>query len=119
MVGRIWSGSNPKLKVKQAWGSRSMTRTVRPCSDNAAARDATEVVFATPPFWWATAITRAIPRRFVHGRSEIGKRAYRFNLPRHPRARRNAASEASARLDPALRLASWRPAALVHRTTGT
>src|SRR4051794_15503422 len=48
-------GSRPSENVRQAWGSRSTRRTRRPCSASAAPRAWTVVVFATPPFWLATA----------------------------------------------------------------
>src|SRR5689334_11001404 len=49
------SGSTPSEKVRQACATR---RTRSPRSANAAPRLATEVVFATPPFWFARAITQ-------------------------------------------------------------
>ena len=52
------SGSIPRLNVRQAWGSRSTSSTRWPSSASAAPREATVVVFATPPFWLATARTR-------------------------------------------------------------
>src|SRR4051812_6874125 len=52
------SGSTPREKVRQAWASRSTRRTRSPRSANAAPRLATEVVFATPPFWLASATTQ-------------------------------------------------------------
>src|SRR5712691_3584422 len=58
-VGSRSSGSNPRLNARHACGSRSTASTDRPRSARAAARAATVVVLATPPFWFATAITRA------------------------------------------------------------
>ena len=53
------SGSIPREKVAHACASRSITRTACPVSASAAARVMAVVVFATPPFWFATAMTRA------------------------------------------------------------
>ena len=52
-------------------GSRSTASTRLPCSASATARFSVVVVFATPPFWFANAITRAsvaprVPVRSVH-----------------------------------------------------
>src|SRR5687768_8156993 len=57
-LSSIASGSRPREKVRQDWASRSTRRTLRPCSANAAPSDATLVVLATPPFWFATAMVR-------------------------------------------------------------
>ena len=54
----------PRLKVRQACGSRSTRRTRWPCSARAAPSEATVVVLATPPFWLATATTWV---RWHHG----------------------------------------------------
>ncbi len=54
------SGSTPRLKVRQAWGSRSTSSTRWPASANAAPSEATEVVLATPPFWLARAMIVAL-----------------------------------------------------------
>src|SRR6478735_229440 len=54
------SGSYPNEKVKHACGSRSTSSTRSPRSAIAAPSDATVVVFATPPFWLATATTHAL-----------------------------------------------------------
>ncbi len=54
------SGSTPRLKVRQACGSRSTSSTLRPSSAKAAPSDATEVVLATPPFWLARATIVAL-----------------------------------------------------------
>ena len=51
------SGSKPREKVRQAWGSRSTTRVRRPSSAEATPSEWTVVVLATPPFWLATART--------------------------------------------------------------
>ena len=51
------SGSMPSEKVRQACGSRSTRSTDSPSSASAAPIEATDVVFATPPFWLATAST--------------------------------------------------------------
>ena len=53
------SGSTPRLNVRQAWASRSTSSTLLPCSANAAPSEATDVVLATPPFWFATEMTVA------------------------------------------------------------
>src|ERR671937_2646644 len=53
--------------------SRSIASTFRPCSAKATARLSVVVVFATPPFWFANAMTvgrrapRACARRFGRG----------------------------------------------------
>src|SRR5713226_9334691 len=43
--------------VRLPWGSRSTASTVYPCSLSATPRFSVVVVFATPPFWLANAIT--------------------------------------------------------------
>ena len=53
-------GRRPRLKVRHAWGSRSTSSTRRPCSAKAAPSEATEVVLATPPFWFARAMIVAL-----------------------------------------------------------
>src|SRR3954447_5365324 len=63
------SGSTPREKVRQAWGSRSTSRTRSPRSANAAPRLATDVVFATPPFWLASATTQ--PDGFADALEEL------------------------------------------------
>ena len=50
----------PSENVKHACGSRSTRSTRRPSSRSATPSDATVVVFATPPFWFATASVRVI-----------------------------------------------------------
>src|SRR4051794_12976243 len=54
------SGSSPSEKVRQACGSRSTSSTLPPLSASALPSEATVVVLATPPFWFATAITLLI-----------------------------------------------------------
>ena len=49
--------------VSEAWGSRSMRRTLLPSRCSATPRLNAEVVLATPPFWLARAVTRAAPVR--------------------------------------------------------
>ncbi len=55
------SGSMPWLIVRFPWGSMSTASTRWPASANATARLRVVVVFATPPFWLAKAITFARP----------------------------------------------------------
>src|SRR5262249_14861142 len=55
------SGFVPWDIVRFPCGSRSTTRTRWPCSANATPRLSVVVVFATPPFWFANAITVAEP----------------------------------------------------------
>src|SRR5690625_53648 len=50
----------PNENVRHACGSRSTSRTCWPSSRSATPIDATVVVFATPPFWFATASVRVI-----------------------------------------------------------
>ncbi len=65
------SGSIPCDIVRLPCGSMSQQRTRWPSSANATARLRVVVVFATPPFWLAKAITLAVP---VTGSSdEVGK----------------------------------------------
>src|SRR5213082_66571 len=56
----ISSGFQPCDIVRLPCGSRSTSSTRRPCSASATPRLRVVVVFATPPFWLAKAITRAI-----------------------------------------------------------
>src|SRR5581483_579767 len=56
----IVSGFRPWLIVRLPCGSRSTVSTFDPCSASATARLSVEVVFATPPFWLANAMTRAM-----------------------------------------------------------
>ena len=53
----IVSGFSPWLIVRLPCGSRSTASTLLPFSANATARFRVEVVFATPPFWLANAMT--------------------------------------------------------------
>ena len=53
----IVSGFSPCDIVRLPCGSRSMQSTRSPCSRNATPRLSVVVVFATPPFWFASAIT--------------------------------------------------------------
>src|SRR4051794_7025860 len=54
------SGSIPWLMVRFDCGSRSTQSTRLPFSANATARFSVVVVLATPPFWLANEITRAL-----------------------------------------------------------
>src|SRR2546429_5745492 len=69
----IVSGFRPWLIVRLPCGSRSTASTFKPCSAKATARLGVVVVFATPPFWFAKAMTvgrrapRACARRFERG----------------------------------------------------
>src|SRR6187551_2529696 len=56
----IASGFMPWLMVRLPWGSRSITSTRFPRSRMATPRFRVVVVFATPPFWFARAMTFAI-----------------------------------------------------------
>src|SRR5262245_25365902 len=56
----IASGFMPWLIVRLPWGSRSITSTRFPRSRSATPRLSVVVVFATPPFWFASAMTFAI-----------------------------------------------------------
>ena len=58
MERSITSGFMPWLIVRFPCGSRSISRTRCPNSTNATPRLSVVVVFATPPFWFANAITR-------------------------------------------------------------
>src|SRR5919204_1165577 len=60
----------PWLIVRLPWGSMSTHRTRWPFSANAAARLSAVVVFATPPFWFANAITLA---RFAAGSGVVAR----------------------------------------------
>src|SRR4051812_26057378 len=73
-IGRPWtstsyidcssvSGSMPCDMVRLPWGSMSTHRTRWPSSAKAAARFSVVVVFATPPFWLANAMTFAVVMR--------------------------------------------------------
>ena len=66
------SGSMPWLIVRFACGSMSTHRTRWPFSPNAAARLRVVVVLATPPFWFANAITWAPVCSLSAGCSETG-----------------------------------------------
>ena len=57
MVRSASSGSRPTLIVKLAWLSRSTSSTFFPAAASAAPRLWVVVVFATPPFWFAIAMT--------------------------------------------------------------
>ena len=57
MVCSASSGSRPTLIVKLAWLSRSTSSTFFPAAASAAPRLWVVVVFATPPFWFAIAMT--------------------------------------------------------------
>src|SRR5439155_3586179 len=48
------------LIVRLPCGSRSISSTLCPCSAKATPRFRVEVVFATPPFWFANAMTLAV-----------------------------------------------------------
>ncbi len=72
------SGFIPWLIVRFPCGSRSTTSTVKPCSLSATARFRVVVVFATPPFWLARAMT--CPKGLL---CEVGSReSERATLPR-------------------------------------
>src|SRR5205807_6261348 len=64
---------SPWLIVGLPCGSRSTASTFSPCSAKATARLSVVVVFATPPFWFANAMTvgrrapRGCARRFERG----------------------------------------------------
>ena len=66
------SGSIPWLIVRLPCGSRSTHSTRWPLSANAAARLSVVVVFATPPFWLAKAMTLAVGSPFSAGVSDSG-----------------------------------------------
>ena len=53
----IVSGFSPCDIVRLPCGSRSISSTLKPCSANATPRFSVVVVFATPPFWFASTIT--------------------------------------------------------------
>lgn len=53
----MWGGSMPRPEVQLACESRSMRRTRCPRSASAWARFMAVVVFPTPPFWLAMAMT--------------------------------------------------------------
>src|SRR5919106_317614 len=59
MLCSTLSGSTPWLIVRLPCGSMSMASTSCPDSEKATARLSVVVVFATPPFWLAKAITFA------------------------------------------------------------
>ena len=55
--------STPSAVEALPWGSRSMTSTRSPCWASAAAMFTAVVVLPTPPFWFATTITRVASGR--------------------------------------------------------
>ena len=61
----ISSGFIPWLIVRLPCGSRSMMSTRLPFSFRATARLSVVVVFATPPFWFASAMTLAVVTPFA------------------------------------------------------
>ena len=61
----IVSGFIPCDIVRLPCGSRSMQSTRSPCSANATPRLSVVVVFATPPFWFASAITCVVAGAFA------------------------------------------------------
>ena len=69
----IESGLKPWLMVRLPCGSRSTTRTFIPCSLNATARFSVVVVLATPPFWFANAITRPTASSSESGLDECAR----------------------------------------------
>ncbi len=84
-IGRRWtstsyiersieSGLNPWLMVRLPCGSRSTTSTFSPCSLNATARFSVVVVLATPPFWFANAMTRPTASSLESGLEECARR---------------------------------------------
>src|SRR5262245_2918728 len=64
------SGFIPWLIVRFPCGSRSITRTRFPSSRSATPRFNVVVVFATPPFWFASAMTFAISAPSAAGAAE-------------------------------------------------
>src|SRR5512139_268819 len=79
------SGSMPREKVRQAWGSRSTMRTDLPCSARAAPREATVVVLATPPFWLAIARIWVLIRAPIVPETPSGRRDCPWNALRMSR----------------------------------
>src|SRR5437588_1524442 len=74
----ITSGFRPWLIVRLPCGSRSMSSTLCPCSAKATPRLRVVVVFATPPFWFANAMTLAVTGPlviFVRGFGRGSRRA--------------------------------------------
>ena len=61
MVDSSWWGCTPRPTESAPCGSKSTSSTWRPYSASAAPRLIVDVVLPTPPFWFATAITRAGP----------------------------------------------------------
>src|SRR5438132_8512676 len=60
MVAGRESGSTPRPCVKLACGSKSTKITLRPSWDSPTPMLIVVVVLPTPPFWFATAITRGM-----------------------------------------------------------
>ena len=68
----ITSGFSPWLIVRLPCGSRSMSSTRCPISPSATPRLSVVVVFATPPFWFASAMTCVATRSGRRGRRPAG-----------------------------------------------
>src|SRR5436309_9419432 len=66
------SGSTPWDMVRLPWGSMSQQRTRWPSSAKATARLRVVVVFATPPFWLANAMTLAFDEGVMRGLFALG-----------------------------------------------
>src|SRR3954468_1570987 len=67
-------GFTPRPTEQAPCGSKSTRRTLRPYSASAAPRLMVVVVLPTPPFWFARAMIRAGPCRWVGIGSGIGRR---------------------------------------------
>ena len=99
------SGSIPCDIVRFPCGSMSMHRTRCPSSAKAAARFSVVVVFATPPFWLAKAITLATARSVRCRRNpsglprSLGGRGFLYALPGRGSFRSSDPVPASGRVD--------------------
>src|SRR5512139_3802119 len=63
-LGLVWCLSTPEAMVALPCGSRSTSSTLRLAAASEAARFTAVVVLPTPPFWLATAMMRAMCRRY-------------------------------------------------------
>src|SRR5437879_11477108 len=74
MVAGRESGSTPRPCVKLACGSKSTRITLRPSWDSPTPTLIVVVVLPTPPFWFATAITRGMTAASCQQASRLASR---------------------------------------------